>query len=99
MIREIAELTIKPGTEAEFLAAVTKAVPVFKAAKGCKSMKLEKVVETPDTYRLMVLWETLEAHTVDFRESQGFQDWRGLAGPFFAGAPNVYHAEVVVDGF
>ena len=62
-------------------------------------MKLEKVLERPDTYRLMVLWDTLEAHTVDFRDSQGFADWRALAGPFFAAPPNVYHTEVVVEGF
>lgn len=99
MIREIAELTIKPGSDADFLAAVEQAMPQFKGAPGCQSMKLEKVIETPDSYRLMVLWETLEAHTEDFRNSPAFQEWRALAGPFFASPPNVYHTEVAFDGF
>ena len=99
MIREVAQLTIDPAKEADFLAAVEKAVPIFQAAEGCKAMRLEKVIETPGMFRLIVLWETLEAHTVTFRESQGFQDWRALAGPFFAETPSVDHSEAVVEGF
>ena len=99
MIREVAEITVKQGEDAAFVAAVEKAVPIFRAAKGCHSMKLERIVERPESFRLMVLWETLEAHTVDFRGSQGFQDWRALVGPFFAAPPQVDHGEVAVDGF
>ena len=99
MIREVAVLSIKDGVEAEFLAAVEKAVAIFNAAEGCKGMWLERVIETPGLYRLNVLWETLEHHTVTFRESQGFQDWRGLVGPYFAAPPEVDHSEVVVEGF
>ena len=99
MIREVAELTIKDGVEAEFLAAVEKAVPFFKAAKGCVSMRLERVLETPNLYRLIVIWKSLEDHTEGFRNSQGFQEWRGLAGPFFAQPPSVDHSEIAVLGF
>jgi heme-degrading monooxygenase HmoA len=99
MIREVAEITVKDGTDAEFVAAVEKAVPIFQAAKGCKAMRLEKVVETPGLYRLIVLWETLEDHTVTFRGSPGFQDWRGLVGSFFAAPPKVDHSEPAVSGF
>jgi len=99
MIRECAQITVKPGEEEAFLAAVEKAVPIFRDAKGCRSMKLERVIEAPGTFRLMVLWETLDNHIVDFRESQGFQDWRALVGPHFAAPPAVDHGEVVVHGF
>lgn len=99
MIREVAEITTRDGTNAEFVAAVGKAVPIFRAAKGCAAMRLEKVVETPNLFRLIVLWETLEDHTVTFRGSQGFQDWRALVGPFFAAPPRVDHSEVAVAGF
>ena len=99
MIREVAEIAVKDGTEAEFVAAVEKAVPIFRAAKGCSAMRLEKVVETPGLFRLIVLWETLEDHTVTFRGSEGFQAWRGLVGPFFAQPPRVDHSEMAVAGF
>lgn len=99
MIRETAELTIKDGTEAEFLTAVGKAVGIFRAAEGCRGMRLEKVIEADNLYRLIVMWETLEHHTQTFRNSDGFQEWRALAGPFFAQPPKVDHSMAVVDGF
>jgi heme-degrading monooxygenase HmoA len=99
MIYEIAEITIKPDTHAAFEAAVTQAVPLFKAATGCLSMRLERGIETPDTYHLVIGWATLENHTVDFRGSAGFQDWRGLVGGFFAQPPKVEHYSNAVTGF
>jgi len=52
---------------------------------------IERVIEKPGLYRLLVHWETLENHTEDFRNSQAFQDWRALVGPFFAAPPAVEH--------
>lgn len=99
MIRETAELTIDPAQEAAFLAAVAQAVPIFRAAAGCRAMQLDRVIESPGLYRLQVLWERLEDHTVTFRGSRGFTDWRALAGPYFTAPPKVDHAEVAVPGF
>ena len=99
MITEIAQIDVKPGSEAAFEAAVTEAAPVFKRAKGCRAMRLERSIEKPQRYRLFVSWETLENHTVDFRESADFQEWRRLAGPHFASPPDVEHVEVAVTGF
>ncbi|MCK0209717.1 antibiotic biosynthesis monooxygenase [Starkeya koreensis] len=91
MIMEVAELTIQPGTEAEFEAAVAKAAPLFLRARGCHGLSLQKVIETPNIYRLRVVWETVENHMVDFRSSEDFQGWRGLVGGFFAAPPSVTH--------
>lgn len=99
MIREVAELTIDTANEAAFLAAVEKAVPIFRAAEGCRAMHLERVIETPGIYRLIVLWDTLAHHTEGFRNSQGFTDWRGLVGGFFITPPKVDHSDVAVAGF
>lgn len=99
MIYEIAELYIKPDAHTAFQAAVAEAVPIFKASKGCLSVRLDRDIEVPDTYHLVVGWATLENHTVDFRNSQGFQDWRGLVGSHFALPPKVEHFETVVNGF
>jgi len=99
MILEIARFAIKPGLEAEFEAGVAKAGPLFAGSKGCKSMTLRRSVESPNRYWLFIEWETLENHTVDFRGSQQFQDWRQLVSHCFDGAPEVEHAAVAAKGF
>ena len=99
MILEIAQIAVKSGMEDEFEAGVAKAKPLFQRAKGCLSMKLMRSIEVPGRYRLMVGWETLENHTIDFRGSEDFQSWRGLVSHCFATAPEVEHAAPVADGF
>jgi heme-degrading monooxygenase HmoA len=99
MYLEIAEIEIKPGLEAEFEAGVTKAAPLFKRAKGCQGMELQRSVERPSRYRLFVRWETVENHNVDFRGSSDFQEWRKLVGHCFAAPPAVEHTRKVVAGF
>ena len=99
MIYEIAQIDVKPGSENEFEAGVRKAAPLFKRAKGCHSMKLERGIEKPDRYRLVVGWETLENHTVDFRGSADFQEWRSLVGHCFAAPPEVEHVQEVISSW
>ena len=95
MITEIATLTIDPAKATDFEAAVAAAAPHFKSAEGCHGMSLEKVIETPGLYNLRVLWETVDHHMVTFRNSDNFQQWRALAGPFFTEAPKVGHGETI----
>lgn len=97
MITEIAQIEIKPGMEAEFESGVKNAAPIFKRAKGCRGMELRRSIEKPGRYRLFVLWETLENHTVDFRGSENFTEWRGLVGQYFASPPEVEHTQKVVS--
>jgi len=99
MIFEMAQLEIKAGTEAAFEKGVTQALPIFKRARGCQGVKLLKSVEQPLHYTLMITWNTLEDHTVHFRQSADFQEWRKLVGEFFANPPQVGHTQVVVPGF
>jgi heme-degrading monooxygenase HmoA len=99
MILEIAQIDVKPGTETEFETGVTKAAPLFKRAKGCGGMALQRSVEKPSRYRLFVRWETVENHTVDFRGSADFQEWRKLVAHCFAAPPEVEHVREVVKGF
>ena len=99
MIMEIAQIDVKPGLEAEFEAGVTKAAPLFQRAKGCTGMTLQRSVEKPARYRLFVKWQTVENHTVDFRGSADFQEWRKLVGHCFASPPEVEHVRSVVKGF
>ena len=99
MITEIAQIDVKPGMEKDFEAGVAKAAPVFKRAKGCHGLTLEKSIEKPSRYRLFVQWETVENHTVDFRGSADFAEWRKLVAHCFAQPPQVEHVKQVVKGF
>lgn len=99
MIFEIAEIKVKAGSERMFEAAVDEAVPLFKRAMGCLSMRLQRSVEQPDTYMLVVGWQTVEDHTDHFRNSTDFQEWRRLAGPYFLEPPGVHHFNIVLQGF
>lgn len=90
---EIAEITVTDP--AAFENAVAAARPHFLAAEGCLGLELHRIIETPQVYRLMVTWRRLEDHTVTFRQSEGFQNWRGLASAFFASPPEVTHSAPV----
>lgn len=98
-IREIAEIRVRPEDSAAFVAAVEEAVPLFRAAEGCLSMRLDRVVEDEGLFRLVVLWRRIEDHTETFRESDGFRAWRALVGSFFLVPPRVDHGEEAVAGF
>jgi heme-degrading monooxygenase HmoA len=99
MVLEIAQIDVKPGMEQQFEGGVRKAAPLFKRAKGCSGMALQRSHEKPQRYRLFVKWGTLENHTVDFRGSADFQEWRKLVGDCFASPPEVEHVTEVVKGF
>ncbi|WP_127143031.1 antibiotic biosynthesis monooxygenase family protein [Pelagibacterium montanilacus] len=91
---EIARIEVKPGMEAAFEEGAAKAAPLFKRAKGCQSMQVRRCAEEPEVYLLMVEWETLENHTVDFRNSEDFQAWRECVSHCFAKPPFVQHFDL-----
>ncbi len=97
MILEAAVLQVKAGEESAFEAAMVKAAPVIAGAAGYLSHELRRCVETPGRYLLLVRWGTLEAHTVGFRGSPAFGEWRAIIGPYFASAPVVEHYEGVLE--
>lgn len=99
MVTEIALIDVKPGMEAEFEAGVKAAAPLFQRAKGCRGMELQRSIEKPQRYRLFVKWDTLENHTVDFRGSADFTQWRELVGHCFATPPEVEHTAPAVQRF
>lgn len=99
MILETVEISVIPGQEAAFETAALKAVPIFQAAQGSLSFALHRLIERPSSYRLTIGWQTLEDHTVTFRQSDGFQQWRALVGHYFAAPPSVDHSVQVIEGF
>lgn len=97
MILELADIRIPPGKQAEFDAAIQHGVEsVISKAVGFRGYKVNKGVESPERYILMIYWETLENHTVDFRGGPLFPQWRAIVGPFFAVPPTVEHFTLVV---
>jgi heme-degrading monooxygenase HmoA len=99
MFLEIAQIDVKPGMEAEFEACVAKAAPLFQRAKGCRGLTLQRGIEKPTRYRLFIGWDTVENHTVDFRGSADFQEWRKLVGHCFASPPEVEHVHETLKAF
>ena len=92
MILELVDICIHPGQQAAFDDAIQRGInEVISNAKGFQGYKVNKGIENPERYILQIFWETLENHTVDFRESPAFADWRTIVGPFFAVAPTVEH--------
>ena len=92
MILEIADIRITPGKQTEFDAAIQQGIAnVASKAEGFRGFKVQKCIESPERYVLMIWWETFEDHTVGFREGPLFAQWRAIVGPFFAAPPVVEH--------
>jgi heme-degrading monooxygenase HmoA len=84
-------LSITPGQEQAFEAAFVAGYRAISAAAGYEWASLVRQVEEPSTYLLLVGWTSLEAHTVEFRGSDLFADWRAAVGPYFAAPPKLTH--------
>jgi heme-degrading monooxygenase HmoA len=96
MILELADIRIAPGQQADFESAILLGVQtVISKAQGFCGYKINKGIESPERYVLMIFWETLENHTVDFRNSPAFAEWRAIVGPYFAAPPVVEHFELL----
>jgi heme-degrading monooxygenase HmoA len=96
MIVERAELPISPGREQEFEEAFRRVFRHLTEAKGCRGASLARGVESPTLYRLLIEWDSLEAHQA-FTRTPGFEMFKAGAGPFFAGKPNTQHFTPLAD--
>jgi heme-degrading monooxygenase HmoA len=96
MILEHADIHIDPARAAEFEAAILRgAATVIGQAQGFRGYKVNRSIESPGRYILMIYWDTLEDHTVAFRGSEAFTQWRAIVGPFFTQPPVVEHLSLV----
>jgi heme-degrading monooxygenase HmoA len=92
MILEIADIRIAPGQQAAFDEAIQRGLAtVISQARGMRGYKVNKCIETQERYILQIFWDTLEDHTVAFRQGPLFAQWRAIVGPFFASPPVVEH--------
>jgi heme-degrading monooxygenase HmoA len=97
MILEVAILNVIPGQEHEFQAAFAKASTIISSMPGYVSHQLQRCLETQNRYILLVNWETLEAHTVGFRGSAEYQEWKKLLHHFYDPFPSVEHYELILE--
>ena len=95
MILEVAILDIIPNQNRDFEAAFAKATPIISSMKGYISHELQHCLEKENRYILLVKWETLEDHTVGFRQSEEYQTWKKLLHHFYEPFPTVEHYQAI----
>ena len=91
MILEVAILNVRAGQASEFELAFAQASPLIASISGYIAHELQRCIETPDRYLLLVQWQTLEAHTQGFRGSPQYQEWKRLLHHFYDPFPLVEH--------
>lgn len=99
MIIENAVISIDPPQAEAFEQAVGQCVEIFRAAEGCLGMALDRIVDEPGRYRLLVRWQTKAHHAPIFWESAGFQEWRARVAHFFVRTPVLEYNEPVATYF
>ncbi len=97
MILEVAILDVKPCREQEFETAFSAAQKIIAGMGGYVSHQLSRCLEKPSRYILLVNWQTLEDHTIGFRGSEEYQEWRKLLHHFYEPFPEVSHYTSVFD--
>jgi heme-degrading monooxygenase HmoA len=95
VITEHALLPVIPGQEAAFIETMDRAKAIIASAPGFISLRVSRGIESPSSFLLLVEWETLEAHTEGFRNSDAYQEWRSLLHHFYDPFPVVEHFETV----
>ncbi len=88
-------LPVRLDRQPDFEAAFAQAAPLISDMPGFRGLTLSRCVEDDGSYLLLVEWDRLEDHTVGFRESPEYQEWRRLLHPFYDPAPTVLHFQPV----
>ena len=96
MILEVALLTIRPGQSAAFELAFAEAQKIISSMPGYLSHDIRRCIEDPNKYIFLVKWQTLESHTIGFRQSAEYQEWKKLLHHFYDPFPTVEHFEALV---
>ena len=91
MIVEHAVFTVAEADAEKFESAYAQAKGLLEQTEGFLWAHMHRGVERPGSFLLLIGWESLEAHNVNFRESERFPQWRALIGPYFAADPKVEH--------
>jgi heme-degrading monooxygenase HmoA len=96
VILEHALLSVRPGQDADFEAAFADARAIIASMPGFGGLTLSRCLERDNVYLLLVEWERLEDHTMGFRGSAEYQEWRRLLHHFYDPFPAVEHFRTVL---
>jgi len=91
MILEVAILDIRAGAAPAFESAFAEAAPIIAAIPGYLGHELQRCLERPSRYILLVRWRSLEDHTIGFRGSPEYRRWKALLHHFYDPFPSVEH--------
>jgi heme-degrading monooxygenase HmoA len=91
VITEQAVLDVRVGEESDFEDSFAEATALIAAMPGFEGLRLLRCIERPSRYLLLVEWQRLEDHTVGFRGSAAYAEWRSLLHHFYDPAPLVEH--------
>lgn len=94
MILELAILDIVPRQTDAFESAFADARPITASMPGLIGLELQRCVEQPNRYVLLVRWRSLEDHTEGFRKSPEYQRWKALLHHFYDPFPRVEHYQL-----
>jgi heme-degrading monooxygenase HmoA len=91
MITEVALLDIKNGQKENFENSFKEAQKIISNMKGYVGHCLQECIENKNKYLFTVQWEILEDHTIGFRESKEYLEWKKLLHHFYEPFPIVEH--------
>lgn len=91
MITEIAVLFVKQNEIDQFERDFKEAGRYIAAISGYKRHSLQRCIEQSNKYVLIVEWENLEDHTVGFRQSAEYLEWKRLLHHHYDPFPIVEH--------
>jgi heme-degrading monooxygenase HmoA len=97
MILEVAILDVRPGQAEQFEAAFEKAQLILAAAARYHRHELQRSADRADRYLLLVWWDSIESHTVGFRGSPQYREWKRLLHHFYDPFPHVEHYIPIVQ--
>jgi|SRR5579859_6444907 len=95
MITEIAIFQAVPGKEEAFAQGIQQGIAAIRRDAGCRSAAVQRCIEDPARFMLVIQWESLEAHTEGFRKSPGFAEYRSHITGLFVDNPVVHHYEAL----
>lgn len=91
MILEVAVLNVIPEKTAEFEVSFGHAQSIISSMSGYSGHQLHQCLEVPNRYILLVHWQKLDDHTVGFRQSTEYQEWKKWLHHFYSPFPVVEH--------
>lgn len=95
---EVAVLDVLPGRTAAYEEAFRAAQTFLMRVEGYQRHELRRCLESTNRFLLLVWWDSLESHTRNFRESEGYREWSALLHPFYDPFPEVEHYVAVATG-